>query len=78
MAIAARVVGGRLESAVGTAVKVAAERRYPARNEIASDGHLAFFQGVDLAIVLDVAAKDIHHIEHRTHHRHTRRASGTR
>jgi hypothetical protein len=78
VAISARVVGGLLEAAVRSAVQVATERRCPARDDGARNIVLAFCQGVELAIVVEVAAKNVRHLERRTHHRHTRRASGMR
>jgi hypothetical protein len=35
-------------------------------------GVLAFCQGVELAIVVEVAAKDVRHLELGTHHLHAR------
>jgi hypothetical protein len=78
MAIPARVVGGRFESAVSAAVKVATERGRPAPDDGACNVVLAFCQGVELAIVVEVAAKDVRHLERRTHHLRARRASGVR
>jgi len=78
MAISARVVGGRLETAVGAEVEMAAKRGCPARDDGACNVVLAFCQGVELAVAVEVAAKDVRHLERRTHHRHTRRASAMR
>jgi hypothetical protein len=61
VAISAGVVGRRLEAAVRAAVQVAAERRCPARDDGACNVVLAFCQGVALAIVVEVAAKDVRH-----------------
>jgi hypothetical protein len=57
---------------------MAAERRRPARDDGAGDVLLSFCQGVALAIVVEVATKDVRHLECGTYHRHTRRASGMR
>jgi hypothetical protein len=76
MAISARVVGGRLESAGGAEVEMAAERGRPARDDGACNVVLAFGQGVELAIVALVAAKDVRHLERRSHYLRARRASG--
>ena len=76
MAIPARVVGGRLESAGGAEVEMAAELWRPARDDGACSVVLAFCQGVELAIVLEVAAKDVRHLERRSRHLYARWASG--
>jgi hypothetical protein len=78
MPVSARVVGWPLEATGGAEVKMPAQRSRPARDEIAHDGLLARGQGVELAIFVEVAAKDVRHLERRRHHRHTRRASGMR
>ena len=53
-----------------------AQRSRPARDEIAHDGLLARGQGVELAIFVEVAAKDVSHLERRSRQHHARRASG--
>src|SRR5450759_1592898 len=78
VAISARVVGGRLETAGGAEVEMAAERGRPTRDDGVCNVVLARGQGVDLAIVVEVAAKDIRHLELGTRHLPTRRASGMR
>ena len=55
---------------------MAAERGRPARDDGACDVVLAFCQGVELAIVVEVAAKDVRHLERKSRHLHARRASG--
>ena len=72
------IVGWPLEATGGAEVKMPAQRSRPARDEITHDGLLARGQGVELAIFVEVAAKDVRHLERRRHHRHTRRASGMR
>ena len=62
----------------GSAVQVAAERRRPARDDGVCGLLLSFCQGVALAIGIEVAAKDVRHLECGTYHRHTQRASGMR
>jgi hypothetical protein len=57
---------------------MAAERGRPARDDGACNVVLAFCQGVELAIVIEVAAKDVRHLERRSRHLHARRASGVR
>ena len=76
MAIPARIVGRRLEAAVGADVEMAAERGRPTRDDGACNVVLAFCQGVELAIVALVAAKDVRHLERRSHYLHARWASG--
>jgi hypothetical protein len=76
MAISARIVGWPLEATRGAQVKVPAQRSRPARDQIAHDGLLARGQGVELAIFVEVAAKDVRHLERRSRQRHARRASG--
>jgi hypothetical protein len=76
MAISARIVGWPLEATGGAEVKMPAQRSRPARDEITHDGLLARGQGVELAIFVEVAAKDVSHPERRSRQHHARRASG--
>ena len=78
VAIPARVIGGRLKAAAGTPVEMAAERGCPARNDGACSVLLGRGQGMALAIPVEVAAKDVRHLDRRSHHLDARRASGVR
>jgi len=70
------IVGWPLDATRGAEVKMPAQRSRPARDEIAHDGLLARGQGVELAIFVEVAAKDVSHLERRSRQHHARRASG--
>jgi cytochrome b len=78
VAISARVVGGLLEATIGTHVEMAAECSRPTCDECACSVLLAWGQGVELAIPVEVAAKDVRHLERRSRRRRARRASDVR
>jgi hypothetical protein len=78
MAIPARVVGGFLETAVGTAIDVTAKGDRPAGDDRAGNIVLGKSQSVEFAIVVEVVAKDVRHLDRRARGIRARGTAGVR
>jgi len=78
MAIPARVVSGLLETAVTTAIDVSAKGDRPARDDRAGNVVLGKSQSVEFAIVDEVLAKDVRHLDRRARGIRARGTAGVR
>jgi hypothetical protein len=75
MAISARVVGWSLKATRGAEVKMPTQRSRPTGDKVAHNSLLARGQGVELAIFVEVAKKDVRHLERKSRQHYARRAS---